>query len=1357
MSVTQRLNRWLNRTYRLVAIVLVAFAVLLSAVRLLIPYGDGLRESLEDYLAKQYNGQITIERLSTDWGSDGPVLVAENVTLVESDGLSITIGAIDLRLDFWASISQQQLITSYFTLNQAIITFDEELFVGQGTGTGNAANIELIDNLLNLFLHQITHFKVNDSHIYFADIYGKMRHLAISRLSWNNQGLRHQAAGDFEIVGFSSNKARFILDLFGKKLPEMKGFLYTQGTNIDLSPLIRRVEGISSDTATTDLNFEMWANIEAGRLQSVQVDLGENRLSWQDTTGPRELTLAPGQLMWQRTSDDGQQDLANLLLPSGELTSSSLAFTLDNEVDYPFTISGQHFHKDLKTHVSGVNLHQLAAAADIFIGEDSVLKQLDQLAVVGEVKDLHIHSRIEPNIKPQFSAVAQLSDLAWLGSDTIPGIEQLDGELVYQGSQLSLSLNSDAPHQGQEQLALDFKSNFSRPIPYQSLAVMLNASWTEQGFKLVVPEIALTSSELSLSGEMVFEDNENLASPYMAIYALVENADASKTQYYLPLSIMSDDLVNYLNTSIYSGTLATTRVLFNGPVSNYPFVDETGIFKVEGLLKNGKFAFDPEWPAINQLDAILDFTNDGMRITVQDGDLTGLNPKGTVASIESFSNETILVVESDVFASPQSLKSLMDNSPLADSVGQVLEVVHVQELVTGDFKLTLPFANLDNTVAEGNIKLFEHHVELDTPEMSFSQVTGTISFVNDDVSYPNIALNWRGLPMTLSGKSYSKEDFYTAELGLAGLWQTEQWRQQLPQALQHYGEGELDWQGQINLFFPPENGFSYEANVRSDLVNLAVMLPEPYAKNKQDVAALTALVRGNDKETTITATLDEQLEFYGKLDHKSVHFDRAHLVLGNDKMLLPMDGFHITASFDEIAYKPWQDLVMDIIASLPSGGEGEPLIDSPERIRGNVNELDVWGQKFNALSFNVLDQEDWWLVQLNADKARAQVKLHHNIQAYGVDVDADFIHLENDFVTEPVEDDSSFNQSIHDTLVPIRLTCTSCRYQLYDLGQVDAELIRDEDNNIALKSFTGRRKGFDFSLNGIWRYNQGQNSTHIAGAINADDFDRELSALDYSSIVRDSGLSLSYEFDWSGAPQEFAIGNTDGAIRMELDDGYLEDVDDKGARLLTVFSMKSLVRKLSLDFRDVFSNGMFYEDIKGDFTLEKGVFSTDNVKMNGAAGDILVIGTTDLNNQTLNYKMGFTPKVTSSIPVLVAWMVNPVAGLATLAVDKMIHSAEVIAKINFELTGTIDDPQFREVNRRSRDVQVDTVNDQIVDKPKTEPKPASPEVPQKPRKFNQSNLQGSGLKPSPQEEGTKVVTHPHVAILPRTVLKPAAA
>ena len=285
-------------------------------------------------------------------------------------------------------------------------------------------------------------------------------------------------------------------------------------------------------------------------------------------------------------------------------------------------------------------------------------------------------------------------------------------------------------------------------------------------------------------------------------------------------------------------------------------------------------------------------------------------------------------------------------------------------------------------------------------------------------------------------------------------------------------------------------------------------------------------------------------------------------------------------------------------------------------------------------------------------------------------------------ITSSVTDENVFN-----SIPKINLHCDRCQIDELNLGQVNLSITRQGQDIIEIEHFTAKREQAQISLSGQWQKNDKINNTRVKADLILKDIEYELEQLGYGSIIRDSGGKLTVDLNWQGGPHEFSFINLNGDLNAGIDDGYLAEVSDK-ARIFSVLSLQSIVRKLTLDFRDIFSDGMFYKNIKGDYHIEKGVLYTDNTRMNGTAGNLYIKGNTSFVTNTLDYKMSYKPNLTSSLPVL-AWIatLNPVVFLAGVAIDQVITS-KVVSEFNFELTGSVSDPSFKEVNRKSRDVSV---------------------------------------------------------------------
>jgi uncharacterized protein YhdP len=142
---------------------------------------------------------------------------------------------------------------------------------------------------------------------------------------------------------------------------------------------------------------------------------------------------------------------------------------------------------------------------------------------------------------------------------------------------------------------------------------------------------------------------------------------------------------------------------------------------------------------------------------------------------------------------------------------------------------------------------------------------------------------------------------------------------------------------------------------------------------------------------------------------------------------------------------------------------------------------------------------------------------------------------------------------------------------------------------------------------------------------------------------------------------------------------------------------------------------MFYSSIQGDYQLKKGVVTTNNTEMKGTAGDLFMKGHTNLISGDLHYDLSYKPNLTSSLPVL-AWIAssaNPVFFAAGVAIDQVIKS-QVVSEFLFELSGTIANPIFEEVERKSKKITIDS--------------PTSPKV------INQDQVSGEKSSITPTNE-----------------------
>jgi uncharacterized protein (TIGR02099 family) len=1297
MSIASASNRWLNRIYKTLAIMLVLIAVLISGFRLFLPYVEHYRQDFQNYINVNNQTNIVIGGLGMSWQRSGPTLIANRVTLIDTDGAYVYVKHLEVQVDFWATLTKQRLISSNLILDGAIVTIENGAWGAReesNKDTSLEPNVELnsFGQITDVFLNRINRFSLKNSEVSIENN-ALERHFRINNLHWLNKGERHQAQGNIIVDELSSNNLKLKIDISGQSLDELEGMMYVEANHLDVAPWLDSVLSIEHDKIKADIGFSAWLKVKEGAIERLQLALHDNLISWQEniqidgieSSISNNLALSAGQLLLVRGKKTD----------SFKMYSTPLLLQLNEEKAQEYIVQLNKTPENISVYLSSFDLALISQVFPLFVDSKNTGELLSELEISGQASDIFFKKTAD-----DIQALASFADTSTKYSQGIPGIENISGSLSFTEQHLYIDLKA-------EQGSLDFDKHFVLPIPYESLQSTVDLSFKDDGWKLNVEEIELNSNELSLNADVTIESFEN--SPLtMSLLASIQEGDITKAGHYYPLTKMSSNLISYLNDSLIDGKMKQVQVLINGPLAKFPFTDKSGTFIVDAELEQATFRFSPDWPVIEDFNANLNFTNNSMLITGRSGSLTGLSVEGVQAEIDNLSNEQILTVDTLIKSSSAlNVAKLMDESPLKNSVGSVLKQLEVQGNIDGEFHLNLPLNDTESVVASGLINFADNQVFLQTPRMNFDKVNGQLSFRNDKISTKSLSLNWRGLPLTLDVIAGNKLDYYDTSIKLNANWKNDTWMRHLSPSFKKYFEGQLKLTGDLSLYQHHGGGFSYKFNVGSNLAELAVNLPEPYTKLPLTETPLIVEVNGQLQQSTINATYGDQLSFFGVLDHDTTNFSRAHIVLGNEKMLLPMDGLHITTNLAQADVSEWQPFILDIINTTTqikkpqeANGtvKGTALFSSPERIRGTIGELDILGQALHNVSFNFLDKTHWWLLELNAKETRSQIKFYPDWLEQGIDINADFIHLlspksdvisEQAAVSSPKSEESSslIDEKVFDNIPQIKFSCERCQIDNLHLGKVDFSLVRNDANELQIENFKAKREQAELNLSGTWEKLSTQSETSIEGELSLKNIEYELEQLGYGSIIRDSGGKLAFNLNWLGGPHDFSFSHLNGSLNAKVDDGYLAEVSDK-ARIFSVLSLQSIVRKLTLDFRYIFSDGMFYKDIKGDYNIKEGVLYTDNTRMNGSAGDLYIKGNTSFVSNDIDYHISYKPNLTSSLPVL-AWIatLNPVVFLAGVAIDQVITS-QVVSEFNFELTGSVSNPNFKEVNRKSRDVSV---------------------------------------------------------------------
>ncbi|GAC18603.1 YhdP family protein [Paraglaciecola arctica] len=1252
----------IKKLWALVALSLVVVAVTLSVVRYSLPYMNDQKNHLELWLSEQVGAQIKIGEITAKWQGLGPAIILRNVQLIQNaqSPLNLTIAETAIEIDFWQSILARQIQSNKFDLREMELTIDVASLSKEET------TYPIVDALEKLFLQQLQLFSISQSKIIINTTNDQQQVVLIDQVSWVNKDEHHQGVGKLQVEEIAKNSASFILDLYGHQ-EALHGTFFAKGEEVDLSPWVEQWIPSEHNLVESRGSFVMWATIKDKSLQSVQLDLSKSRFDWQNPENPNpennlKVAVLGGQINASPLNNEWLFNLNNLTM---QINDNVLVSNWLGKIDQAGALSLQH-NQPIK--LASV-LPMLALAMD-----PKQTESLESLQPQATLNSLNINRTLSGDM----AVKAAISDLGWQQTKVIPGMAGLATELNWYNGNGRLNLKGKSGQLSIDKLLPD-------NIDYRRFYSDLYIQTSEQNVSILAENTLFKSELISLHPSIYYRSIDN----YLALSASVEALDVTKLSALYPTELMGIDTKNYLVDSLQQGRIETAQVLWHGAVSAFPFEQGQGVFQAQVKVSEGKLKFAPQWPALTNFDVDVFFENKSLTMTSQKGRLLDVELKDLSAKIPELAANAVLTIDADAQANGKQVTDLMLQSNLADTLGKTLQQVKVSGPLKTQLNLTIPLSG-EELVAKGEVLLTKNKVELPSLGVLLDQTNGTVSFINNKIKAKGLNANLLQQPIRLELTGSQEDKGYQTDINIRGDWQITPLLESFSEGLTKYLSGKSHWTADIAVTIPTQ-GYQYSAQIFSDLTEISSELPAPFAKTAKQSLPLLITGQGNEQASSIKVTLGQDVEFNGNLPHEDMQFSRAHLAIGQSDMVGMGLGFSVSANMQKLDVTPWYNVINTLINDLPDNNN-KPLLEAPKRIFINADSALIASQKFTGLELVAKNTSDSWLFDINAKETRMEVVLYKEWLNKGVDINADFIELtkwhgtQSDSSDTPSAVSSKFAANIA-TLPPINFSCTRCRFLEHDLGKIDFSLSRSATgmkiDQVRLNNDHGLFYG-----SGDWFLNNGQSSTRLTGEFSSSDFGAFLKGFTLDSGIKDSQTSSKFDLSWKRAPYEFNFDTLNGQIEWRLTDGYLTEVSDQGSRIFSLLSLDSLVRKLQLDFRDIFAKGFFYDKIDGSFQLENGIAYTQDTLVDGGAGEISMHGYTDLNAQQLNYQIEFTPNVTSSLPVIVAWMVNPATALAALALDQMLTSAKVISNIKFSLTGPLDDPQLTELGRDSKEVSL---------------------------------------------------------------------
>jgi uncharacterized protein (TIGR02099 family) len=1218
-----------------------------------LPHIQDYKDAIATEASRAAGQKITIGGIEASWDGLHPHLDLRNVEIFDTQNrLALSLDHIETSLS-WLTLALGEPRLSSIVVHQPRLTVRRE-----ADGTIFVAGISMSGpsrpELPNWLLRQSS-ISILDAEMLWQDDLRKAPPLRLQKLSlqiynhpWESFMGRHR----FGLRAVPSVGASRPIDIRGNiagrdvsKPEQWRGTVYA------------RLEGTELAAWKTWIPFQLdlhrgfgatqlWLDFSKGQADKLVADVVVANIAIQLAQRAPQTVLnnLTTRITWNRLQNGQELRAESIQLKAGNLDLRNGNMLVRNHKNAGLEIS------EGSVRLDDIDIEQVAAFANqLPISQDTQLT-ISAIAPKGRMQRFELDWGGAPAELKTFKLRTRFGDLSINPYRGIPGFSNLGGsiEANQDGGTLSIAANNTK---------LELRGILREPIPADKLSGQ--ASWRRQDSKLAVKISNLTISSPHTAGTVnAAYRYDGQGSGYIDLTGKFSKADGRHAHFYFPM-LLSKDTLHWLDTSIVGGQGEDIQVILKGNLDEFPWDDnKRGLFQISGKITGGLLDYADGWPKLERLRLDLLFRGNRMELNATDGYLYGnriTKAKAVIPVLDA--DHPVLEINGELQSPAAEAIRFVNNSPVLDAIDRFTEGM----AASGSGKLTLGLQiPLDTEGVGSKIKgsYFVSNGTLagDGDFPALEQINGRLDFTENTLRAQKVNARIFGGPAQFSLENGRDGQLRVLAQGRIG---EEAIRQAIATPLAEKLHGATDWNAEINL-----RKRQAEMVIKSSLIGLSSSLPPPFDKNVVDSVPLRIEKKmQGEQQDIVSLTLGKvaDAKIVRSLQGGRMVVDRGEISFGGTASLPEQRGIGISGNFSHFDVDQWQTLTAG------SSGSGVGI----NRANLAFGTLDVFGRRVNALKLSATAIPEGWRASL---------------QSREINGDASWIRTGNGKILARL---TSF---LAPSAAPAKLSAPVApqqKEQEYPALDIVADNFEVGQKKLGRLELLATQQGRDWSISklvisnpdstlsatGDWQNWKLQPSTSLNLSWNINDIGKTLDRFGYPDTIKGGDADLTGQLRWNGSPHEFSVAGLGGNLQFDARNGQFLKIKPGVARLFGVLSLQNLPRRLSFDFRDVFSAGFAFDNIGGKVRIDNGIMRSNDFRMEGPAAKVAISGETDLNRETQNLHIKVTPMISDSLAIA-ALAGGPAVGAAAWVAQKILQDPlNKLAAYEYAITGTWDDPQ----------------------------------------------------------------------------------
>lgn len=856
-----------------------------------------------------------------------------------------------------------------------------------------------------------------------------------------------------------------------------------------------------------------------------------------------------------------------------------------------------------------------------------------------------------------------------------------------------------------QDLGIQAKALFESSLDFASIAAQGSIARLDSGaMRAVLGQVGLVNNDMDARLQGSWQQGGTGEAGLADIHGTFKRAAIAAIDDYLPKSV-NLDAREWMDKGLLHGQIHDAQLLLKGDLEFFPFNEQPdrGEFDVRGRYVDGIIDYLPTdkntlgWPRLSRMNgsvrlhrADLQLTADQAVMQVAAGQVISLS--GLTARIPDIEHHSVLSIQGDTTAPAAAYLALLHHSPLGGLLNGDFDEARADDTWQVPLALTIPLQNSHDTTVQGSIQFGGGTVAL-MPEMPpFKQVTGVLNFTDVDIKTDAVKAEFLGGPVEIAGgiggaqKGLKIQGQATSKalaqyVGLVGMERL---------------RGRIPYRAQL---LRPSKG-ALDLSLDSTLEGVALDFPEPLGKPAAQSLPLHMDWRHNAKgspASTLNIKLGRSIaaQFQHRKESKKSPYFYAGTVAVNRALTMVPEGLNIDVESPRVDMDMWSRVVDEFSTPLSGATRRErPLFPDMHQLRLQAKAVRFRGLDMDLATVTAERPAPMqWRVDISSSQTAGTLFWHEASGRVTGRVDAKFDRLalgraggstdaETDFPDAP---DSETAANAYDDAPAVNLDVR--RFSLYghELGQLSLVGLNESRGTIwKLNTLHLTGASTQLSGSGVWRLKGPDRGLTLDAELTTENMGAYMDQIGYKNVMLGGKGSIKGQFDWHNLPWKYKVSDLSGHMDFTLQNGRFSNLNSRSARLLELLSLQSVQRLATFNANPAAwtKNGFPYDNLRGSVQIKRGVMNTQNYRVIGPAGTIVLGGDVNLNDELLDLQAVVVPNLDVSGAALAAGIaINPIIGLGAFLTQWILKTPLARAMtVQYQINGNWNDPKIKEIS-----------------------------------------------------------------------------